>query len=342
MSARDLAEIERALDRPGAETRCYLLYGADESGSRALAARLAAALGADAERIDLSPAQLKSDPALLVDEAASSSLFGGARHIRVDGAGEDCLAAVEALLDAAVAGNPVVLIGSASLKKDGKLAKRVAADPRGRAYASYAPEGRDAERVAIDIGRALGVRLDSGIARRLADACNNDRAILTREIEKLALYADAAPDSPRDATHAMLDAVGIDAAEADMARLLDALFGGDLDTLDREIGRAAADGQPGIPLVRAILRRALPMAMARAEMERGVAPDAAIDKVARFLFWRDRKAIARDLPRWTPARLGALIDRLSALERELKSSRGAGDVAADNLLFAVARSARRR
>jgi DNA polymerase-3 subunit delta len=342
MAARDLAEIERALDRPGPDARCFLLYGADESGSRALAARLATALGPDAERIDLTPAQLKADPALLADEAASSSLFGGARHIRVEGVGEDCLAAVEALLEAPAAGNPVVLIGTATLKKDGKLAKRVAANPLGRAYASYAPEGRDAERIAATIAQDHGLRIDPGIARRLADACNNDRAILTREIEKLALYADATPDARCEASHAMLDAIGIDAGEADMARLLDALFAGDLDVLDREIARAAADGQEGIPLIRTILRRVLPMAMARAEMDRGASPDAAIDKVARFLFWRDRKAIARDLPRWSAARLGALVDRLSGLERELKSSRGPGTIAADHLLFTVARSVARR
>ncbi len=340
MSARDLAEIERALDRPGPEVRCYLLHGADESGSRALAARLAAALGPDAERIDLSPAQLKADPALLADEAASSSLFGSARHIRVEGANEDCIAAVEALLDAPVAGNPVVLIGAASLRKDGKLAKRIVADPRGRGYASYAPEGRDAERIAIATARDHGMRIDTSLARRLAETCNGDRAILAREIEKLALYADVAPGAPRDASHAMLDAIGIDAGEADMARLLDALFGGDLDALDREIARAATEGEEGIPLTRAILRRVLPMAMARAELDRGASPDAAIDKVARHMFWRDRKAIARDLPRWSALRLAAMIDRLTALERQLKSSRGPGPIAADHLLFAIARSAR--
>ena len=342
MSARDLAEIERALDRPSAETRCYLLYGADESGSRALAARLAAALGPDAERVDLTPAQIKSDPALLADEAASSSLFGGARHIRIDGVGEDCLSAVEALLEAGVAGNPVVLIGAASLRKDGKLVRRVAADPRGRVHASYAPEGRDAERLATVIAREHGLRIDASVARRLADACNGDRAIVTREVEKLALYADAAADDPRDASHAMLDAIGIDAGEADTARLLDALFAGDLETLDRELARAAADGQEGIPTLRAIMRRVLPMAMARAEMDRGISPEPAIDKVARFLFWRDRKAIARDLPRWSATRLAAIVERLAAMERDLKTGGGPGPIAADNLLFAIARSAQRR
>ena len=36
-------------------------------------------MGAEAERVDLSGAELKADPARLADEAASISLFGGAR-----------------------------------------------------------------------------------------------------------------------------------------------------------------------------------------------------------------------------------------------------------------------
>ena len=79
------AAIERALDIADPSVRCYLLYGPDESGSRALAQRLVKALGPDAERIDIEAGRLASDPAILADEAASVSLFGGARHIRVEG-----------------------------------------------------------------------------------------------------------------------------------------------------------------------------------------------------------------------------------------------------------------
>ena len=101
----DAAQVARALDKPDPALRLILLYGPDESGSRALASRVDKALGADAERIDLSGSQLKGDPARLADEAASISLFGGARHIRVDPAGDEAIEAVEALLEAPSAGN---------------------------------------------------------------------------------------------------------------------------------------------------------------------------------------------------------------------------------------------
>ncbi len=95
----DAGQIGRALDKPDPAVRLILLYGPDESGSRALATRIDKGLGSDAERIDFSSAQLKGDPALLADEAASISLFGGARHIRVDPAGTAALFRQPELLD---------------------------------------------------------------------------------------------------------------------------------------------------------------------------------------------------------------------------------------------------
>lgn len=333
--------IERALDNPAAAIRCYLLHGPDESGSRALAARLGKALGPDVERVALSAAQLKSDPALLADEAASSSLFGGARYILVDGVGEDCLEAVEALMTAAAAGNPVVLIG-ATLKGNGKLVKRLDGDVAALVFASYPLEGVDADRLAIDLARGEGLRLDKDVARRLVADAGGDRAILASEIVKLALYADAAPDRPRDATHMMVDAVSADSGEADLSGLLDGVTGGDAVLLDRELSRLAAQGQEGITLVRALGRRLLSMAAARAEMDRGAAPAASVDRAVRFGHWREKEAMARDLPRWPAARLARAVARVAQTERALKTSRGAGPVAADATFFTLAGAVRRR
>ena len=100
------ADFQRALARP-AETRLFLLYGPDESGSRALVRKLGEAMGPEAERIDFKGADLKEDPARLADEAAAISMFGGARWILVEQAGDEILPAVEALLEAGAAGNPV-------------------------------------------------------------------------------------------------------------------------------------------------------------------------------------------------------------------------------------------
>jgi DNA polymerase III subunit delta len=340
VAAKDAA-IVRALEAPSATIRCYLLYGPDEAGSRALAARLAKALGPDAERIDLSPAQLKADPALLSDEAASVSLFGGARHIRVEGVGEESLAAIEALLEAPAAGNPVVLIAG-TLKKDAKLLKRLDGEAAAMTFASWPPEGADADRLAIGIAHDLGLRIDADLARRLGDSSGGDRAVLTREIEKLALYADAAPDAPHEASHAMLDAIGADSGEADTGKFSEAVTGGDLAVVDKELARLAAEGQEGIPLVRALLRRFIMLASARAEVDRGISPDAAINRVAGYLPRNAKARLAADLSRWPSVRIALAIDRLAGIERQLKSSGGPGPIAAEAVFFAIARAQRRR
>ena len=335
------AAIERALDRPDPAIRCYLLYGADESGSRALAKRLEAAMGADAERIDLEPARLTADPALLADEAASMSMFGGPRHIRVEGVTDGCLAAIEALLEAPAAGNPVVLIAGA-LKKDAKLVKRIEGDKAAMLFQSWPPSEADIDRVAIDVGRERGLRIDEDVARRLAIAAEGDRAVLASEIVKLALYADATPDRLVEATHAMVDAIGAGHGEGDLSRFVDAVLGGNPARLEGELARLAGEGQEGIPLVRALLRRLLPMAAARAEVERGASPSAAAERHGRAMSAKDRKGVERDVGRWPAPRLARAIERLGALDRELRHTAGPGTIAADAEFFAIARAAGRR
>lgn len=332
------AAIERALDRADPAIRCYLLYGPDDSGSRALAARLGKALGPEAERIDLDAARLASDPALLADEAASVSLFGGARYIRVEGATDSCLAAVEALLEASAAGNPVVLIAGA-LRKDAKLVKLVGGNAAGMAHASYVPEGADAHEIAQTLARAQGLSIDNEMARRLVALSGGDRAVLASEIEKLALYADAAPDRPATATPEMLDAIGADTGEADLTRFVDAVTAGNEAQLDRELARLASEGQEGIGLVRALLRRMMGLAAARADVERGMDPGGAAAKAGYGPYSKESKAIVRDLGRWSAARIARAIERLARLNRELTHSAGAGTIAADAEFFMIARQA---
>jgi DNA polymerase-3 subunit delta len=334
------AAIERALDTVDPAIRCYLLYGPDESGSRALAQRLVKALGPQAERIDLDAARLAADPAILADEAASVSLFGGACYIRVEGVTDSCLAAIEALLEAPAAGNPVVLIGGA-LRKDAKIVKRIDGDKAAMLFASYPPEGVEADRLAALLAREQGLRLDADLARRMADASGGDRAVLASEIEKLALYADASPEHPREASHDMMDAISADNGEADLTRFVDAVIGGQEALLERELTRLAGEGQEGIPLVRALLRRLVSLAAARTEVERGASPSTAADRVGRALFWKEKNAIARDVGRWPAPRIARAIDRLSLLDRELRRSAGPGAIGADAEFFAIARAAAR-
>ena len=73
----------------------------------------------------------------------------------------------------------------------------------------------------VDLGRRVGLKIAPPVAARIADACGNDQAIVAQELEKLALYLDASPHSPKELDHDAIDAVGADTGEGDFLRLAD-------------------------------------------------------------------------------------------------------------------------
>ena len=335
MNAKE-PQARAALDRPSPDLRFYLLYGADEAGALALARRLARAMGPDAERIDLDGSTLKNDPARLADEAASLSLFGGVRHIRVTGVGDESVAAVAALLAADRAGNPVVAIAPA-LKATSALVKLAAASPRALACACYVPVGREAETIAADLARELGLRAAGNVARRLAQASGGDRAVMAREIEKLALFLDAAPDRPQTLDDAALDAVGADLGEAEMGQAIAAVVAGRAADLANELARLGEAGLSPIAWLRQLARRLSSLAEMRAEVDGGDEIGAVMKR--HRVFFREEAATRHALTRWTPAMLATAHARVRAAERATMAGGNAGGVLADHAVLTLARRA---
>jgi len=338
MAKASPAQIERALRKPADDVRLILLYGPDESGSRALAALLGEAMGADAERIDLAAATLRQDPALLADEAASVSLFGGRRHIRVEGAGDECLAAAQALLDAPAAGNPVAMIAG-TLRKDSKLLALALAAPAALAFASYPPNADSAGRLVAELARGQGLHVDIDVARLIAADCDGDRALAAREVEKLALYLDAAPDRPRTATSELVMLLGADAREGNVERLSELVLDGRVDAAAAELARLAGEGVAGISLLRRIAWRLLSLAPLRAAVEGGESVGRAVSRARPPLRRDDR--LEREVGHWRADRIAAAIDRLGTAQRAIMASGGAGEVLAEEALLAIARGAAR-
>lgn len=333
-------QLDRALKSP-AETRFFLFHGPDEAGSQALVRALAAAVGAGAERIDLAGSELRGDPARLADEAASISLFGGARYILVDPAGDETIAALEALLESPTAGNPVALVAGA-LRPTSKLLKLALAAPTAIAFASYVPEGRDADRLVADMARAEGLIVRPDLARQIAESCSGNRALIEQELKKLALYADASADAPRPVDRDDFDAIGAASEEGDLSRLVESVGSGDSAMLHAELMRLRSEGIEGIPLIRAVLRRMSLLAKLRAEVEAGNGVAAVMaSPAAKSIFWKEKDAVAAQLGRWRSDLLAKSLSRLLEAERQVKAPGALGAVAVDEELFVICRQAAR-
>jgi DNA polymerase-3 subunit delta len=335
----DRGQIERSLCAPAGHL-FFLLHGPDESGSRALAKQLAAALGDRAERVELGGGELKADPARLADEAASLSLFGGARFILVSAVGDEILPALEALLQAPGAANPVAIVAGA-LKPSSKLLKLALAEKRALAFASYAPQGRDAERLVIDIGRREGLSIRPDVARRLAEASGGNRSILELELAKHALYLDASPERPRLLDHDCVDSIGAGAGEGDLGRLVDGVGGGKADLVQEELTRLSGEGVDGVRLIRSMLKRMLLLARLRAEVEGGSSVGAVMAAQGKSLFWKEKESVGEQVSKWRPDLVAKSIERLADAELQLKASGGVGAAAAAEELFAICRQAAR-
>lgn len=331
------ASIARAVDQPASNIRFYLFHGEDESQSRALAGRLVEALGA--EKYAVVAGAVKSDPASLVDEAGAMSLFGGKRVVWIEPATKDIEEGVHALLEGAEPESPVVAIAGA-LPATSSLRKLAEGSPLALAYAAYAPEGHDAERMVTDLGRRYGLKISPPVAARLADSANNDQAVVAQEVQKLALYIDASPHAPKELDHGAIDEVGADNSEGDFQRLADLALGGELDELSEELSRMPAGGSEAIPVVRSLQRRLLMLAPLRAKVERGERLDGVMTSAGRALFWKDKSKVQRMLSKWSADDLATVADRAGKLERSLMLTPVPDSAALGEELLAIARKAR--
>jgi DNA polymerase III subunit delta len=325
--------IGSAVDRPDASIRFYLFHGADEAGSRALGERLLKGLGA--EKHALSANVLKSDPALLADEASAISMFGGRRLLWIEPAGDEIGAAVQAVLDAPTVEHPALAVAG-NLRKTSALLKIVDRHPAALSQVSYLPEGQQADRLVLELGRHEGLRVNARTAARIAASAANDQAVIRQELRKFAIYLGSSPESPGELDEAVLDLLGADALEGDANRPVDLALSGDIAGLSTQLERLETNGIDPIPVVRALQRRLLMLVPLRARIDSGESPDA----VMASLFWKDKPLVSRMLSRWTSDRLAQVVDRAAALERQILSPLG-DRAALGQELIQIARAGRR-
>ena len=331
--------IGRSVDQPDRQIRFYLLYGPDEAQSAALGDRLVKALGASKHVFAAS--SLRGDPALLADEAGAIDMFGGARVLWIQPAGEDIGAAVEALLAAPACESPVVAVAG-RLTKTSSLLKLAEHSPLALANVSYELEARDAERLAADLARSVGLRPQDGTASRVAEACSNDQRMMAQEFEKLALYVDAAPERPKDLTHDALDAVGADMG-GDFDGISDLALAGNVRDLGAALAALPPGGKDAIPVLRSLQRRLQMLAPIRARVDAGERPQTVMTSMGKALFWKDKPLIERLLTTWDSPGLARVAERAGSLERKLMSADAPPPAEAlGEELLAIAKAARRR
>lgn len=304
--------------RAAATARVFFFCGPDEAGTQDAANRIIALLPDPGERIDLSGAELRRDPVKLGDEARSTSLFGGNRHIWVRAQGDEAHDAVEVLLSGDVDPCPVLIVAAGATDKS-RTAKLLAPRPDALVAMFYPPDLRAVAGAVRDMAGPLGLRLGGDMAERIARACSLDTRLAQSEMTKLALYLDATPESPRDVSAAALDAISATTEEDGFTPLVNAVLGGESGRLAHELHRMRELGLNPVGLLLAFERRAAQLAQLAARMRPGESPAAFVkaEAQARRVFFKEERDLALQLGRWRGPRLARLGNRLMDLHKSL-------------------------
>ncbi len=183
--------VDQLLTRPAPGLRAILFYGPNEGRVREYARLAAKSVVIDLDdpfRVcQLSPADLKDDPARLADEAAALSMTGGRRVIRLSGMGDAHTESFANFLDDPQ-GDALIVAEAGELTRTSKLRKLFETSKHCAITACYEESMQDLDRLVIDHLRSHGLNITSDAKAYLMQCLGEDRMAARQELDKLVLY----------------------------------------------------------------------------------------------------------------------------------------------------------
>ena len=318
-----LAERDRAI-------AAILIYGPDGGLVRERSDMLAHTIVDDFKDpfnyIELTDADIKTEPGRIGDEAAALSFAGGERVVRLRTSGEASAKQAAAFLEALDKGhlkpNGLVLIEAGELPPRSGLRKAFEKAKNAAALPCYADGPGDVRDMAVAAARAEDLRFDSDALDLIVAILGEDHGVSRAEIDKLILYK-----GPK----ALRSGPGTISLEDVRASLVSGLG----DAMDDTAG-AAADGNPAklasalhkaataganpVSLVRALQRQFSRLKAACDMMEAGESAAGAMKKLRPPVFFGEQRAFEARLYKWRGRKLDTALRMLIDAELEAKTT----------------------
>ena len=330
-------EIDGFCRAPGHAIRAVLIYGADQGLVRERSNLLLGGVVDDPRdpfRVcDLTADEAARDPARLLEEAVSLSMTGGRRVVRVRGV-TDGFAATMAEVLKLPTGDTLILVEAGELAARSKLRATFEKARDAAALACYHDEGRMLEAVIAEELSRQGITTD-GEARRLLESClGGDRMQTRNEIAKLALYVGAG----QKATAKDVENAVADSSLLSLDRIAHSVSSGNLDDLERSLGRALANREAPAAILAAVRRHLTQLELVLGLKQRGV-NEAQAMKSAGVRHYRAENALKAAGRRWNAPLVHRARDYLFDAEARCRMTGMPDTTICRRALFDIARTA---
>jgi DNA polymerase III subunit delta len=334
-------EAERFVAKPPDKMIAVLVFGPDQGLVRERAEMLAKTIVPDlndAFRVsELDDAALSGDPARLADEAASISMLGGRRVVRVRSAGNGLAKVFEQFLDDPK-GDALIVVEGGDLAKAASLRKIFEEADNAAAIACYPDGARDLPDVIRNALKAEGLSIGAEALDDAVSRLGADRGVTRRELEKLALYAHG----QKSVSLADVRAVMGDESEIRAEEVCDAAGEGDVKRLDHALNRLWADDTSPIMVVRTAMSHFQRLLAAKAAGQRNESLDTAMRKMWPPIHFSRTASFKAQANRWSEDNLGSVLDVLLETETLCKTTGIPGEAVCGRALINIAAMARAR
>jgi DNA polymerase-3 subunit delta len=339
LAPRQIAAFVR---KPKPEVRAVLVYGPDtglvSERAQALMGTVVDDLKDPFQVADLSAASLLGDRARLVDEAASLSLGGGGRAVRVTAASDAHREVFEAFLEIAPA-EALVVVEAGDLPARSSLRRLFEKADNAAALPCYTDTSEALEELVRDTFKEAGLGVTPEAMGYLVENLGGDRLVSRSELQKLVLYKGGGGNGETVDLADAMACVG-DSAALSLEDLAFAVATGDQSAVERALGRSLAEGASPVAVLRAAARHLQRLHLTSGLRDGGADVDGALKRLRPAVFFKRVGAFKVQLRQWDTGRIAQALDILIEAERDCKTTGMPAEAVCGRALMRIAQAAR--
>lgn len=312
MAQKKAHEVDGFLARPAQTGTVILIYGPDKGLVSERGAKYAKLTGLPLDDpfavLRIEADEIDKDPARLMDEARTISMFGGDRLIWIKNASaQKSLAEAVKLLISEPPQDTYILIEAGDLKKGAGLRTNVENGATGMALPCYTDDARGIDGLIDDVLQANHLQISNDARQFLRLSLGGDRLATRGELEKLCLYARG---QQRIELEDVRESVG-DVAALSQDEVIDAVLIGNLPKFNTAFDRVVNTGTHPFLLVNSAMRQFSQLQTLRYAMETGNVPAGLVVNSAKPpIFFARKKLVETALGLWSVAAINRVTDRL--------------------------------
>lgn len=258
--------------------------------------------------------KLNSDPAALVAEAQTLSLFGGKRLLWVRGASDGFVKAAEALLQQADPNTAITIIEADELGPRSPLRKLFESAANAGALPCYADDAQSAGKLLDDALRESGWRITPDARQRLLPSLLGDRQIARSELEKLFTYMGTPAAGADSIQQADVEAVCLDHTSASLEEWVYAWGDQQPNKMAPLLAKLLQEDVSFVVIARNTLRHAERIAQVQMLMGKGDHVDDAMNSLNPAVFFKQAPKFKQQVQRWNFKILQRAMAQLYQLE----------------------------